>query len=123
MANSILLTYKYQYSNDQLSIVETISDNNLLVIDESVAASATVIIPCVFNHSNLSAVYLTVSTACTATWDGSSNPALTLVAGDVYVWSNKSHLTSPFPASATTLTIVNADSVNPCIVDCRVLYH
>lgn len=123
MSNSVILTYQYQFSNDVLKVADTLVDNNLLVISESAPISATTVIPCVFAHANLSAVYLTVDQPCTATFSGSSNPALTLTAGDLYIWQTGSHLTNPFVADCTTLSIVNASSVNPVNVQCRVLFH
>lgn len=123
MSNSILLTQKYQYSNDVLSVQLNPTDNNLLVITEAAAVSATTVIPCAFTDSNLTAIYLTVDQPCTATFSGSSNPSLTLAAGDVYMWSNESHLTNPFVANCSTLSIVNASSVNQVNVSGRVLFH
>lgn len=123
MSNTVFLASRYQFSNDILNVQATLTDTNLLTITEACAVSATTVIPCSFAFANLTMMYLAVDQPCTATFSGSSNPSLSLLAGDVYVWWLGSHITNPFVANCTTLSIVNASGVNQVNVSCRVLAH
>lgn len=123
---TIRIQQTYSANGDLVSGTAVLTDDNLLSIDSDppgITASATVVYPCVFAHANLTAVFLTVDQDATCTFSGSSNPALSMLAGQVYCWHNLSHVTNPFPADCTTLTVINGSSTNTCTVDCRVLYH
>lgn len=120
---TISLTNRFQYSNDIQSEAIDLTDDNLLTIDDVVAASGTNTPACVFPYATLKAVYVSVDQDSTVTFSGSSNPTFTLLANTSYVWYSGSHITNPFVANVATLTVVNGSSTTACNVACRVLFH
>lgn len=123
MSEIIVINKGYSNGSDILNYSLSQSDNQLIAASVQLAASASGSISATVNHTKITSVFLVADGACTATFDGSSNPALTMVAGVPYQWDTGCQLTSPFPANFTTISLVNSSSTAVCNINCRILYH
>ena len=108
-------------SNASLAGYADINDGMAVLVDNTVANSATEVQALAFNKSKLRGVCVLANEVCTVTFGGVGNPSLTMAAGVPYVWHDASQITLPFGNNCTNLTVAVGNIAAGVRVQCQVI--
>lgn len=97
--------------------IATLSTNEVTQISQlCLANNTTTVAALAFDKTKLAAIFVVSDIATNVTFGGAGNPALVLLAGVPYAWTNQSLLTNPFANNCTNCSIANNNATTNATV-------